>query len=149
MNDCLKKEESREKLMKKTLLLLICISAQGLSQHFIPFASADNRIELSVGNESIVAAKDVTIEVSSAPQWVKFTNPKTQIPYLEPNSAQTASFTFSVDKTSPVSKPEQVTFTIANSHGERWTKTILLQVSPRNILSYFRTIPIRSILLRQ
>ena len=52
-----------------------------------------------------------------------------------------ASFTFSVDKSAPVNKPEQVIFTITNSSGERWTKTLSLQVSPPEKFELFQNYP--------
>ncbi len=127
--------------MRKILFILICISAQGFSQHFIPFASAGNRIELSVANESMMSANDVTVEVSVAPRWLQFSSLKSQISQLEPSATQTASFTFLIDKTAPVNKPEQITFTISNPNGEKWTKTLSLQVSPPEQFELFQNYP--------
>ncbi|MEW5798458.1 MAG: T9SS type A sorting domain-containing protein, partial [Bacteroidota bacterium] len=120
--------------------MFVCIAYLN-AQHPIPFSSINNRIELSVTNASWVATGNVTVEVSSAPQWLKFTNLTIPISKLEPSAAQIAGFTFSVDKSAPVNKPAQVIFTISNSNGEKWTKTLSLQVSPPEKFDVFQNYP--------
>ncbi|MEW5799779.1 MAG: T9SS type A sorting domain-containing protein [Bacteroidota bacterium] len=125
----------------KTILLFVCCVFVAQSQNKIPFASQNNAIELSIANASTVAASNVAVEVSSAPRWLQFSNRTSHIATVEPSSAQTARFTFSVDKSAPVNKPVELSFTISNSNGERWTKTLSLQVSPPEKFELFQNYP--------
>ena len=111
------------------------------AQHTIPFASQNNAIELSIANASTVAASNVVVEVTNAPQWLNFLNRKLTIENLNANENKIANFTFSVDKSSPVNKPEQITFTITNSNGEKWTKMLSLQVSAPEKFELFQNYP--------
>jgi len=111
------------------------------AQHTIPFASQNNTIELSIVNTSTVTASNVVVEVTSVPQWIRMSNSKYKIENIKNGEVLTASFTFSVDKSAPVNKPEQVTFTISNSNGETWTKTLSLQVSPPEKFELFQNYP--------
>ncbi|MEW5800449.1 MAG: T9SS type A sorting domain-containing protein [Bacteroidota bacterium] len=119
-----------------------------IAQHSIPFASQNNSIELSIANASTVAANNVVVEVTSAPQWLQFQNRKVTIENLSANENKTAHFLFSADKSAPVNKSEQVIFTISNSppdgragNGERWTKTLSLQISPPEKFELFQNYP--------
>ncbi len=111
------------------------------AQHTIPFASQNNAIELSIANASTVAASNVVVEVTNAPQWLNFLNRKLTIENLNASENKIANFTFSVDKSSPVNKPEQITFTITNSNGEKWTKMLSLQVSAPEKFELFQNYP--------
>ncbi|MEW5797982.1 MAG: T9SS type A sorting domain-containing protein [Bacteroidota bacterium] len=125
----------------KTILLFVCCVFVAQSQNKIPFASQNNAIELSIANASTVAANIVVVEVTSAPQWLQFPNRKVTIENLSANQNKTAHFTFSVDKSASVNKSEQIIFTISNSNGERWTKTLSLQVSPPERFELFQNYP--------
>ncbi|MEW5798877.1 MAG: FlgD immunoglobulin-like domain containing protein [Bacteroidota bacterium] len=125
----------------KTILLLVCGVIFAQSQNKIPFASQNNAIELSIANASTVAANIVVVEVTSAPEWLPFPNRKVTIENLSANQNKTAHFTFSVDKSASVNKSEQIIFTISNSNGERWTKTLSLQVSPPEKFELFQNYP--------
>ena len=120
---------------------IFCIFNFIFAQHSIPFASSNNTIELSVANTSTVSTSNVVVAVANAPQWLHIANDKCKIPNIKNGETSTASFTFSVDKSAPVNKPEQVTFTITNSSGERWTKTLSLQVSPPEKFELFQNYP--------
>ena len=127
--------------MKTLFILISTLSAALLAQHSIPFASSNNTIELSVANVSTVSTSSVVVAVANAPSWLRIENRKLNIENLRAKETQTAAFTFSVDKSAPVNKPEQVTFTISNSSGEKWTKTLLLQVSPPEKFELFQNYP--------
>ena len=127
--------------MKNLFAFVILITAPLVGQHQLPFASTNNTIELSVANTSTVATSNVVVAATSAPQWLQIVNSKFQITTLKSNETSTARFAFSVDKSAPVNKSEQVTFTITNSNGERWTKTLSLQVSPPEKFELFQNYP--------
>ncbi|MEW6062526.1 MAG: T9SS type A sorting domain-containing protein [Bacteroidota bacterium] len=125
----------------QALTVIFCVFNFIFAQHTIPFASQNNAIELSIVNTSTVTASNVVVEVTSVPQWIRMSNSKYKIENIKNGEVLTASFTFSVDKSSPVNKPEQVTFTISNSNGETWTKTLSLQVSPPEKFELFQNYP--------
>ena len=125
----------------RIIFLIMCIVSVGYAQHKLPFASQNNRIELSVANTSSIATSNVVVAVTSAPQWLKFTEKEQKFSELSSQSSSLAHFSFSVDKLAPVNKSEEVTFTIINSNGERWTKTLLLQVSAPEKFELFQNYP--------
>jgi len=131
----------REKPTSKILFIIVLLSEVIIAQNKIPFASQNNTIELSVTNTATVDAGNVTVEVQSAPQWLKFTNSKTEISSLKSREAATASFSFSVDKSAPVNKPQTLNFTISSPTGEKWTKEIVIQVSAPEKFELFQNYP--------
>ena len=112
-----------------TVSVLLC-SCVLYAQHQIPFASSNNTIELSIANSSLVPTSNVSVKVTKSPSWLKFTDMQFTIPQITPQETNAALFTFSVDQAAPVNTPEHIQFTITNEHGEQWTKTLLLKVSP-------------------
>ena len=127
--------------MKTLLLITTLVVTTSFAQHSIPFASQNNTIELSVANAATVDAGNVTVEVQNAPQWLTFTNLKTQISNLKSREASTSSFTFSVDKSAPINKPHTLKFTISSPAGEKWTKEIAIQVSAPEKFELFQNYP--------
>jgi len=112
-----------------------------IAQHSVPFASRNNAIELSIANTSTVAATNVVVEITSTPQWLRMSNNKYKIENIKDGETHVAQFTFSVDKSAPVNKPEQMIFTISNSDGQKWIKTLSLQVSPPAEFELFQNYP--------
>ena len=125
----------------RAIAFIFCIFNFTFAQHSIPFASTGNTIELSIANTSTVSTSNVVVTISSAPKWLNIANGTLNIENLKAKEVQAASFTFSVDKSAPVNKPEQIIFTITNSSGERWTKTLSLQVSPPEKFELFQNYP--------
>ncbi|MFA5832568.1 MAG: T9SS type A sorting domain-containing protein [Bacteroidota bacterium] len=125
----------------KILFVILLLSEVIVAQNKLPFASQNNVIELAVKNSSSVDTKNVVVEVVNAPEWLKFTSLKTFISNLESNTAQTANFTFSVDKSAPVNRQEEVTFTISNANGEKWSKILSLQIAPPEKYELFQNFP--------
>ena len=140
--------------MKIVLSILLSLVTVGLAQHSIPFASSGNRIELSVSNTATVDVANVMVEVEDVPQWLIFSNPKTdlsavvpqsgtkvEISKLKSNEASTSQFTFSVDRSAPIGKPYTLKFTISSPTGEKWTKEIAIQVSAPEKFELFQNYP--------
>ncbi|MDD8018561.1 MAG: T9SS type A sorting domain-containing protein [Bacteroidota bacterium] len=127
--------------MKIFFMFILSATTTLFAQYNIPFASTNNAIELAVSNTSTVTTSNVVVTVSNAPAWLKFTEKEQKVSKISSHSATTSRFTFSVDKTAPVNKPEQVTFTIANANGEKWTKTLSLQVSPPDKFELYQNYP--------
>jgi hypothetical protein len=112
-----------------------------LSQHQLPFESKDNRIELSVRNTSTVPASGVTVEASNVPAWLHFVSASQTIHQLNAKGDTAASFSFSVDKLTPVNKPQTLTFIITSSTGEKWTKQIDVAVNPPDHFELYQNYP--------
>jgi len=127
--------------MRKIIFFLLSMSSILLSQHSVPFASTNNTIELAVANSSLTRADNISVEVTQKPPWLILENSQVNISKLNANETSTASFIFSVEKSAPVNNAEQVTFTVSNSSGEKWTKTLLLQVTPPEKFELFQNYP--------
>ena len=125
----------------KILLALLLVVGITTAQHQVPFSSKNNTIELSVVNTAAVDAGKIIVEVQNSPQWLTFTNSKTEILSLKSREAATASFTFSVDKSAPVNKQQTLNFTISSPTGEKWTKEITIQVSAPEKFELFQNYP--------
>ena len=125
----------------KNIFIVICIVSVGYAQHTIPFASQNNAIELAVANSSKINAENITVEVINTPQWMSFTNSKLQIQNLKSNESSTARFTFTVNKSAPVNKPQILNFTISSPTGEQWTKEITIQVSAPEKFELYQNYP--------
>jgi len=125
----------------KFLLGIMTLCEIIFAQNKIPFASQSNTIELSVANSSKITAKNITVEVVNAPQWMSFTNSKSQIQNLQSNESSTARFTFAVDKSAPVGKEQKLLFVITSPTGENWTKEIAVQVSAPEKFELFQNYP--------
>ncbi len=127
--------------MRKVVFLLVCTSSLMFSQHAIPFASSNNIIELALANSSLIQAENVSVEVAQKPAWLALLNSQVQFQKLNAHESGIASFTFSVDISAPINKPDQITFTVSNLSGEQWTKVISLQVSPPEKFELFQNYP--------
>jgi uncharacterized repeat protein (TIGR01451 family) len=124
------------------LLLLINISAaQSTKPYDIPFASKGNIIELSVANSSTITANQVKVEATSIPEGINFTEKTVTIENIKANEEQTASFTFSVDKTAKVNKEQTLTFTITDNTGQKWTKEIKVNITPPMTYELYQNYP--------
>ena len=111
------------------------------AQHKPPFASQNNMIELSVANSSKLSVKNIVVNVTNVPSWVKFNNQQSEISMLNSKETSTASFTFSVDKSAPVGKEQKLQFVITSLTGEKWTKEIAIQVSAPEKFELFQNYP--------
>lgn len=111
------------------------------AQNLIPFASHNNIIELSIANTSTINTSGVIVTATKFPTWLHIANAKYKIETIKTGETSAAKFTFSIDKSAPINKAEQITFTIANSNGEQWTKTLSLQVAAPERFELFQNYP--------
>ncbi len=124
-----------------TLLFSLFIFSFSLSQHQLPFESKANKIELSVRNTSTVTASGVKVEAGNVPTWLRFTSTTQTIAQLKGKGDTTAAFSFTVDKLTPVNKPQTLTFTITSSTGEKWTKQLDVSVNPPDHFELYQNYP--------
>jgi hypothetical protein len=107
----------------------------------VPLASKGNTIELSVANISTLSAEGVKIEITNNPEWLKFTKKDVTITTLKSKEEQTASFTFSVDKSAKVNKQDTLRFTITDKTGQTWTKEIKISITPPTTYELLQNYP--------
>jgi hypothetical protein len=120
--------------MRYIIILLLCTgmaTAQETAKPYnIPFASKGNVIELSVANSSASTAEGVKVEATIVPEGIKFTEKSVTIISIKSKEEQTASFTFTVDKTAKVNKDQTLSFKITDKTGQQWIKEIKINIAP-------------------
>jgi hypothetical protein len=131
--------------MRYITVLLLCINlaiAQDITSSYeIPFASKGNIIELSVANSSTLIAEGVKVEVTNVPQGIKFIEKTIALPTLKAKEEQTASFSFSVEKTAQINKEQTLSFRITDKTGQEWTKEIKVKIIPPTTYELFQNYP--------
>jgi hypothetical protein len=136
--------------MKTIIALLMCTClaiAQDAKQTYeIPFpegtsASKGNVIELSVANSSTLTAEEVKVEVTKAPDGIKFTEKTVTLTALKSKEEQTASFSFSVEKTAQINKEQTLSFRITDKTGQEWMKEIKVKITPPTTYELFQNYP--------
>lgn len=120
-------------------------AAQTDSTYTIPFpegtsASKGNTIELTVSNTSMTAAQGVNVTVGSTPNCVMFDSTLQTIKSLTASAEQTATFSFTVDKSAPVGKGQTLTFSIT-ANGQTWTKNIAIKVAAPQTYTLYQNYP--------
>ncbi len=129
--------------MRYILIFVLCASiaaAQTDSAYTIPFASKGNIIDLTVANTSRIAAKGVRVSVSNAANWIKFDSTQQTIKNLTASAEQTATFTFTVDKSAPVGKEQTLSFSIT-ANSQTWTKNITIKVAAPQTYTLYQNYP--------
>jgi hypothetical protein len=133
--------------MKTIIALLICTSL-GIAQQVyeIPFpegtsASKESSIELAVANSSTLTAEGVNVEATRVPTGIIFKTKKVTLSTLKAKEEQTASFTFSVEKTAKVNKADTLCFTITDKTGQTWTKEITISITPPSTYELLQNFP--------
>jgi hypothetical protein len=133
--------------MKTIIALFICTSLSIAQKVYeIPFpdgtsASQGNTIELAVANTSALMAEGVKVEVMNIPEGIQFQEKTIMLKALKSKEEQTASFTFSVDKTVKVNKEDTLRFTITDKTGQVWKKEITIKIAPPTNYELFQNFP--------
>jgi len=136
--------------MKTIIALLICtnlaIAQQVTKPYEIPFpegmnASKGNTIELAVANNSALSLEGVKVEATTIPEGIQFKKKTVTLTALKSKAEQTASFTFSVEKTAKVNKQDTLRFTITDKTGQQWTKEIVIRITPPTTYELFQNYP--------
>jgi hypothetical protein len=107
----------------------------------LPFASVNNRIELTVTNSSAIMAKNVTVAVDSLPVWIKMKESNISAGELTPKSEKAVMFTFDVDKKAPVGTQGVIKFRIRSQSGEQWSKEIKVTAGAPDKFELFQNYP--------
>ena len=131
--------------MKTIITLFICtslsIAQQTAKPYEIPFASKGNTIELVVANTSTLTAEAVKVEATGIPAGIKFKEIAVTLSALKSKEEQTASFTFSVEKTAKVNKEDTLRFTVTDKTGQTWKKEITIKITPPASYELFQNYP--------
>jgi hypothetical protein len=135
------------RLITIVLLSINIALAQGTNQVYeIPFpagsgTSNDNTIELLIANTSSRSTDKVKVDVTTIPEGIKFNKKTVTLDTLKAKEGQTASFTFSVDKTAKVNKELTISFTITDKNAQKWMKEISIKIAPPNNYELFQNYP--------
>jgi hypothetical protein len=84
--------------MKACVFLLTLNIATAQPVHELPFASANNTLELAVENTGSLNVSGVKVTALNVPSWLKFTSTEQTIEQLNSKQEKTTLFTFSVDR---------------------------------------------------
>jgi hypothetical protein len=107
----------------------------------LPFASSGNTIELTVANTANISLTNIRVDAAEVPSWLKFKSTEQHIALLKGQQETQALFTFAVDKMAPVQKNQTLKFVISGSTGEKWTKEIVVAVTPPEKFEVFQNFP--------
>lgn len=135
-----------------TFAILIIAASVGSAQSIqqLPFASRNNKIELTVANTGVTTVPSVSVEIKNIPSWLEFTSPGVTLTGLGAQSELPALFSFNVDKSAPVNEEHRLLFTITTQSGEPrhkegggqvWTKEIPVSVAPPERFELFQNYP--------
>ncbi len=128
--------------MKTIIALLICTSLSIAQKAYeIPFASKGNTIELAVANSSVLTAEGVKVEATNIPAGIQFKEKTVALAALKSKEEQTATFTFSAEKTAKVNKTDTLRFSVTDKSGQRWTKEITIKIGPPANYELFQNYP--------
>jgi hypothetical protein len=131
--------------MRYIMILVFCANLTSAQQtpkaYEIPFASKGNTIELAVANNSALSAEGVKVEATSIPAGIQFKEKTITLTTLKSKEEQTASFTFSVEKTAKVNKQDTLRFTITDKTGQTWTKEIKISITPPTTYELLQNYP--------
>jgi hypothetical protein len=135
----------------KTILAILIVTSFSIAQqttkpYEIPFpegtgASKGNTIELAVANTSTKVAEAIKVEATSIPVGIQFKERIVALTTLKSKEEQTATFTFSVEKTAKVNKVDTLRFTVTDKTGQRWMKEITIKISPPTTYELFQNYP--------
>jgi|GEM_PF-1410348 len=99
--------------------------------YHVPFASAGNRIDLSIDGSEVGSSKEVRITSVGAPAWIHYTsNGQTAGKWDTAAGSVSILFDFSVDRTAPVGKETEVTLAVSPPAGEHLEKKLRIIVDP-------------------
>jgi hypothetical protein len=105
------------------------VSSDAPQLYTVPCTSHGNSIELAVENASKEDAVDISIAGEQVPSWVKLDPPLQLLNRLAAKSEKTVVFSFNIDESAPIEKPDHLTFRISSPSGEYWEKEIMISVS--------------------
>jgi hypothetical protein len=107
----------------------------------VPFASKGNTIELAVANSSSLTVEGVKVEATSIPEGIQFKEKTVTLTTLKSKEEQTASFSFSIEKTAKVNKQDTLRFTIKDKTGQKWTREIKISITPPTTYELLQNYP--------
>jgi hypothetical protein len=81
------------------------------------------------------------VEATSIPEGIQFKEKTVTLTTLKSKEEQTASFTFSVEKTAKVNKADTLRFTITDKIGQKWTKEIKISITPPTTYELLQNYP--------
>jgi hypothetical protein len=83
----------------------------------------------------------VKVELTNVPEGIKFIAKVVNLAALKAKEEQTATFSFSVDKTAKVNKEQTLSFTISDKAGQQWIKEIKVNIGPPMTYELYQNYP--------
>lgn len=127
--------------MKIYIVFVLCIVTLTFSQHPVPFASQNNMVTLAITNNADVDAEGIVVELVKLPAWISVLQRSNNIMSIRRGETANAQFTFSIDKSAPVGKQQNLHVVISSSTGEQWNKDIAIQVSAPEQFELYQNYP--------
>lgn len=112
----------RKIILPAVIMVFFSCSIYSQTVYKIPFATKDNRIELTVENSSAVSAKFVNVKVDSCPSWIKMKTVETAVGEIPAGEDKEFTFNFDIEKTAPVDVEEIIKFLITSGEAKKGTK---------------------------
>jgi hypothetical protein len=109
--------------------------------HRIPCASGGNTIKLTVANGSPLATSKVKVEATNVPSWLRFAQTEQILHALKAGEESAATFSFSIDPSTPVNQEHRLQFHISTVDGQRWSKEIVIVVAAPERFELFQNYP--------
>ena len=128
-------------LLPIAIILIFTETTYSQTPYNLPFASVNNRIELTVTNSSTLTANNVTVVVDSVPVWIKMNEQTVSAGGLAPKGEKEVTFTFDVDKKAPVGSEGVIKFRISSQSGEQWSKEIKVTAGAPDKFELFQNYP--------
>lgn len=112
----------------------------------IPFASKENKIELTVSNTSKISAEHINLSAVEYPNWIKIRQLNGEGNELLSNEEKVYTFSFDVDKLAPVNEEGTIKFNISAGEQKKgglelWTKEIKIITSAPDKYELFQNYP--------
>jgi Cu2+-containing amine oxidase len=112
----------------KIIITVLFLTAVAISQNIydvIP-GTKGNEIKLTVANVSESdAAQDVNVTLQKKSYSVKFNNETEVLELIEPNKEELITFTFDINRNSPVNKKDTIEFMITDLNGISLLKSFI------------------------
>ena len=135
----------KDNIMRNRIFLILLMPFQLMLcqsvTYELPFASANNTLELAVENTASLNVSAIKVTAQNIPSWIKFISAEQTIEQLNSKQEKIALFSFSVDKSAPVKTEQALSFQIKSSDGQTWSKEIKISVNPPARFELFQNYP--------
>lgn len=123
------------------LLLLMATTASGQQVHSLLPDTKDNRVELTVANQTSLLVGYVEVKVVRHPSHVTLSSTVQIVGSIAPGQEHVVVFSFSVARSAPVNRRDTLEFRITEKSGVVWMKSIIVQYAGPTVFSLDQNFP--------